>query len=979
MARDRSLDLAVTGVSIRFPQCSALADWWTMLLAGKVLTTRLEQSRLVAAGVPQHLVDDPDYVPVRGLLTDADRFDNGLFRISPRDSELMDPQHRLMLETSWQALEDAGAGKAGGDLITSVFASGSGSGYLRAMLANGPLDPSTLEQALHGTEPDFVAGLISYKLGLTGAAMAVQTACSSGLVAVHLAGQALLNGDCDQVLVVAAGVDFPQGGHLHVPGGILSASGRCRPFDERADGVVTASGVVAVVLRRMADLQDDEGPEPYGVIAGTAINNDGSTKAGYFAPSMTGQEAVIQAAVLAADIDAGSLGYLETHGTGTRIGDPIEWAAASNALSTLGARTGQISIGALKANMGHLDAAAGLASLVRALLVVRAGIIAPVAGFGRLNPLLDAADSPLYVPTRTQPWSTALPRRAGVSAFGIGGTNAHVVIEQAPTSRRSCRIAAGPRLIPLSAADPAALGRAADRLAAHLSADRPELVDVAATLAAGRAELEHRTVTVGHTSAEVAGLLAADRGMVSGRSDGSGPAPLVLVFPGQGVHRPGMAVPYSHALPGFTEELERCFDASTPDLATRLRSALLDLSSPSTDLDDTELAQPALFALEYSAATALVALGPVPVAVLGHSLGELVAACVAGIFDLPDAMRMVAERGRAMQACQPGAMLAVACDQERATELAVTAGLELAAINAQDSCVLAGPVEAVTALQARLTGRLHTRRLSTARAFHSRLIEPAVPAIASTLDRIELHVPRWDIAANATGRLVPAGTEIGPEMFIAGARLPVRFAGCLTEVASRYPDALAVEIGPGRALSVMIEAAGLPSIALSPSQTRSPEAELLLALGQLWTSGQPVNIAAVCGPGRLSHLPGYPFAGPRWLAPELVVRTVRGEPPIEQPVQVRPTDLPLPAERVLAELWTELLGRTDLGEDSDFFALGGDSLSATHLGRRLRQELGIAVPLRDLLISRTLGRQNAIVRELVAAAPAGIDAEPGST
>uniref|UniRef100_UPI00281138A3 beta-ketoacyl [acyl carrier protein] synthase domain-containing protein n=1 Tax=Streptomyces sp. TaxID=1931 RepID=UPI00281138A3 len=431
MTRDRSLDVAVTGMAARFPGGS-LTEWWEALKAGRVLTTRFTRDELLGAGVPPERADHPDYVPVRGHLPRADHFDNDLFHISPREAELMDPQSRLMLEVAWAALEDAGRNPRDDSVRTGVYASASGSTYMRAMLTGGALAPAALDQALRGTEPDYLATRIAYKLGLTGPALTVQTACSSSLVALHTAVQALLNGECDQAVVVAAAVDFPQAGHLYVPGGILSASGVCRPFDADADGVVAGSGVVCVVLRPLADVTA-EGAAPHGVILGTAINNDGSTKAGYHAPSAAGQEAVIRAALRTADVDASSLGYLEAHATGTRVGDPIEWSAASAALAGPGARPGQVAVGAVKANIGHLDAAAGLASLVKALLVVKEGVVPPVAGFEVLNPLLETDGSPLRVPTRPGVWDgPAGPRRAGVSSFGIGGTNAHAIIEQAP-------------------------------------------------------------------------------------------------------------------------------------------------------------------------------------------------------------------------------------------------------------------------------------------------------------------------------------------------------------------------------------------------------------------------------------------------------------------------------------------------------------------------------------------------------------------
>jgi phthiocerol/phenolphthiocerol synthesis type-I polyketide synthase E len=995
MDRDRSFDVAVTGVSARFPGAVDLDDWWSLLLAGRVLTTRLDRQQLLDAGVPQSLVDDPGYVPVRGFLDDVDRFDSKLFRVSPRDAEMMDPQHRLMLEAAWLAIEDAGLNPARVGPVTAVFASGSDRGYLRSLVASGPLDPATLDQAIHGNEPDFIASLISYKLGLTGPAMAVQTACSSGLVAVHLAVQALFNGDCDQALVVAACVDFPQAGYLPMPGGIQSVSGACRPFDASADGVVAGSGVAGVVLRRLADVTSD-GPEPYGVILGTAVNNDGSAKAGYYAPSAVGQQNVIQAAYRAADIDATSVGYLETHGTGTRIGDPIEWSAASAALAAMGAGPGQVAVGAVKANIGHLDAAAGLTALIKTLLVVKHGMVPPVAGFSRPNPLLETGSSPLFVPAEAMPWAGPLPRRGGISSFGIGGTNAHVLVEQPPgpaVTRRS----AGSRLVLLSAGDREALARDASRLSDHLASRNVDLADVSFTLATGRAALPERMAVVGRTSAEVAARLPSG---VPGSRPASACAPAVFLFPGQGTQSPGMAAPLAEVLPGFAAALESCLAAFGAALAARLRSALLDPEFPAEELQATELAQPALFAVEHAAYVALAGLGVTPAAVAGHSLGEITAAAVSGVLDLPTAARLVTVRGRVMQACAEGAMLMVGCDEAVTLALAAESGadLELAAVNGPDNCVVAGTAEAVEAFQSWLAGRVFARRLRTNRAFHSALIEPAVAALTAELSRIVVGRPAVPFAMNSTGRLLPAGSEFSREMFTEQARRPVRFGAALAALAARFPGAVAVEIGPGHALSQMAEAAGLTAVPLSPARTPCPDEEILAALGALWTVGQPVDVAALCDGGSLVHLPGYAFAGPRWIAPEVLAGTgratrervtaaspeaahgtatpgtAREQPEATAPEAVQGADVGPGGEppqaaapetsELLARLWAEVLGCGELTDDSDFFELGGDSLLITHLAHRVNHELGIKVPLRDMLAVRTLGKQASIVREL---------------
>ncbi|MGX6601665.1 type I polyketide synthase [Micromonosporaceae bacterium Da 78-11] len=976
MARDRSLDIAVSGMAGRFPGSSDLAEWWASLTTGRVLTRRYTRAELAAAGVPAELLDDPDYVPVHGHLADADRFDNTVFRMSPREAEMLDPQHRLMLECAWSALEDAGVNPMNTGLTTAVYASASGSGYLRRMIAGGGLDPLTLEDALHGNESDFLASHISYKLHLTGPALAVQTACSSSLVAVHLAVQSLLNGECDQAVVVAAGMAYPQAGHLRVAGGIHSAAGHCRPFDKSADGVVAGSGVACVVLRRLADAVDD-GPEPYGVILGSAVNNDGSGKVGYYAPSVSGQEAVIRAAIRAADVDGASIGYLETHGTGTLVGDPIEWSAAAAALRASGASAGQVAVGALKANTGHLDNAAGLAGLMKALLVVREAVVPPVAGHTELNPLLEDDDSPLYVPVEAGAWSGPEPRRAGVSSFGVGGTNAHVLVE-APPQRAGAPGTAAPdaaaHLVLLSAADPGALDRSADRLGGHLRVHRPRPVDVARTLAIGRAALTERLAVVGGSVDEIAERLSSPAEVIRGSVPVDGPAPLVLAFPGQGAQYPGMAGPLTGSLPGFTASLANCVALFDADTADRVDRALHDPAFPEEELAQTALAQPALFALEYATATALGELGLRPAAVVGHSLGEITAACLAGVLSLPDAARFVLARGRAMQQCPPGAMLALACGEDEARELLTASGLglETAAVNSPEATVLAGTTADVEAFGAWLDGRVHSRRLRTGRAFHSALVEAALPPLREELSRISLHPPVIPWATNS-GRIVPPGAAVDPELFVAQARHTVRFGPALQQLHALLPTAVLVETGPGRVLSAMAESAGFTAVPLGAGRATEAREAVPTALGTLWTMGQPLATAAICRDGEPVRLPGYPFAGPRRTAPEALMPTAARRPAPESPPESPdPTAAAPPADEqdvdvpaLVSRVWQELLGHEQLTDDADFFDQGGDSLIVTHLARRLRTGLGVRVPIRDLMVSRTLGAQTALCQDLV--------------
>jgi phthiocerol/phenolphthiocerol synthesis type-I polyketide synthase E len=984
--RDRSLDVAVTGLSARLPGPTETEKWWAAVCSGDVLTSSLDPHALAAAGVPPHVLADPRYVPVRGCVADSERFDAELFGISPREAELIDPQHRLMLEATWAALEDAGRNPLDDTLRTAVFASSSTSRYLARILGNPAASADTLEALAVGTGRDFMAARIAYRLGLRGPALSVLTACSSSLVAVHLAVQALNSGDCDQAVVVAASVGFPQGGYVHVPGGIMSVDGRCRPFDAEATGTVGGSGVVAVVLRRFEDVHDDV--RSHGVILGSAVNNDGSAKAGFNAPSPHGQAAVIRAALRSGDVPADSLGYVEAHGTGTYVGDPIEWTSMSGALRDGGA-LGPIPVGSVKANIGHLDAAAGLASLVKVLLVLKHGQVPPVANFGTLNPLLADVDSPLYVPTTAEEWLGPTPRRAGISSFGIGGTNAHVIVEQAPAAPTApAAPAASERgeharssVVVLSAVRPSSLDRSAVHLAEHLTdldAD-VDVADVAHTLRAARPALAERLAVVGRSGAEVAEALLGGTRQVRGRAPADGPRPLVFLLPGQGAQRPGMARPFLAQLPGFDSAMEDCLRVMDPSSAATVRSALLDRDLPGELLRETRVAQPALFTLEYAAAQALIGLGLRPAALAGHSLGEVTSACLAGVLDLEAAIGLVRVRAAAMQSCPAGAMVALSCPPEDALGLLPGSGLDLAAVNSPVSCVLSGPVAAVEALEHRISGRVPFQRLRTSHAFHSAAMEPAAAALRRHLAGLGGGSATVPFLSNADGSIVPAGTAVPPTVFAHSLRSTVRFADGIAELRRRFPDALAVEVGPGQALTGTATAAGLDALPLSPGRRDSAGGsghEVALALADLWVRGQPVDLAALAPAGRLLHLPGTVFGGDRHIAPETAWQSQAPSPTASPPSRASapggtggpsadPGDhRPVPLVEVKAA-WRDLLGHQDLTEDADFVAVGGDSLTAIRLSRRLEQTFAVEVPLRDLLLARTLGDQAHLVERLM--------------
>ncbi|HEY6309436.1 MAG TPA: type I polyketide synthase [Streptosporangiaceae bacterium] len=982
MSRDRSLDISVVGMAGRFPGAADVGELWTAVVEQRILTQRFSHAEVLAAGVDPRQASDPCYVPVHGRLRDWDRFDHAVFGISPHEAVLLDPQQRLLLECAWATLEDASHPFGQGDpLRTAVYAAASSSRHLRALLVSRSLDPPELEEIILATERDYLATRVAYKLGLTGPALTVSTACSSSLVGVHLAMGALNNGECDQALVLAVSANAPQAGYLHMPGGVLSRSGACRPFDAAADGALIGSGVMGIALRRYQDAVGDDLPT-YGVLLGSAVNNDGTAKAGFLAPSHAGQERVIKSAVLAADIDASSVGYLEMHGTGTLIGDPIEWTAASSAYRSLGVPPGSIPVGALKGTIGHLDAASGLAGLIKAVLVIRHGRVPGVPGLNEPNPLLELEGSPLRLPRRAELWAGPLPRRAAVSSFGIGGTNAHILIEQAPARDATCDEPDDvPRmhLLALSASDAPALDRVRDRLIRHLKDTSPSLRDVSTALGR-RAQLPHRVAIIAPTVAELMEELA---GPVPGKS-ACRAAPLIFLLPGQGTQAAGMALPFAAALPGFSAALDDCLDMFAPGLRTELRQALYEATFPPERLRQTWLAQPALFAVEFSAGTALRDLGVKPSALVGHSVGELAAACLAGTLSLETAVGLVTLRGELMQDCAPGAMLALGCPASEAEAMQAESGADLAiaAINAPSETVLAGAPSTVNAFCAWLGGRARARVLPVDRAFHSPLIAPAADRLRRSLAQMTTGAAAAPWVTNIDGRLIPAGGLVTAEYFADAARRPVRFADALRTVSDSFPGGMAVEIGPGRVLSALAEASGLESMPLSLSPADDPAGESVLrCIGELWATGQPVNLAAVEPQGKHVRLPCYPFHGTQWPSP--AQRGIRAA----EAVELHAADYGLntgpdaakeegsPAG-VVRELWRELLGHDVTDPAADFFDLGGDSLHAARLARRISRRAAIDVDVRDLLIRRTLGDQIGLVEGLLVQQILGEAGEP---
>ncbi len=879
--------IAVIGLDGRFPGAADVDHLWRNLLAGVESIRFFTPEELRAAGVDEKLITDPDYVPAKGWLEDSDRFDAEVFGYSDGEAAAMDPQLRLLHQCALHVLERAGYDPWRYPGAIGLYAGASPNPGWLAGLGPG-ISPSELYAAMTLNERDFLCARVSHRLGLRGPALTVQTACSTSLVAVHLACRALMQGDCD--LALAGGVSLvgpPQSGYLHQPGMIRTPDGHCRPFDAAANGTLGGDGVGLVALKRL-DRALAEGDQVLAVIKGGAINNDGGDKLGYTAPSIAGQAEVISRALERAGIDPDSIGYLEAHGTGTPLGDPVEVAALKIAFATH--RRGYCALGSLKANLGHLDAAAGVAGLIKVVMLLRHGVIPPSVNFTIPNPALMLEQSPFRVTTVAEPWpERLLPRRAGVSSFGIGGTNAHLVLEQAPAPLPDSPAEDGPRLLRLSARSPEALTELASRLATHLERHPDTNLDhLAFTLGQGRRAWEHRLSLVCRATDQARTRLTAAPSLTSrSREDMSA----VLVFPGQGAQHVDMGRGLYQAWPAFRRELDHCLDRLESLAGEPLRPLLYPADATArreaaARIDQTSLAQPLLFALEYALGRALLGLGIRPRALIGHSLGEYVAACLAGVMSLEDALGVVLWRGRAMQALPAGGMCALSLSRSEAEDLLSrfgSADLGLAAINSPTACVVSGPIPDIESFERfAATQGAPARRLRTSHAFHSAMMEPVLKPLADLLAGIKLRPPTAPYLSNLSGGFISPEQAQSPEYWTEHLRRPVNFSDGVATIIAGGPTVF-IELGPGGGLGGRVrEQPGFGSDQAVVGLLRHPREEvpdldrLLEGLGQIWRLGlDPAGDLPGLNPtGRRIALPVYPFAGRRY--PSSTGSPVRG-------------------------------------------------------------------------------------------------------
>ncbi|OZB59385.1 MAG: non-ribosomal peptide synthetase [Lysobacterales bacterium 14-68-21] len=955
--------VAIVGMAGRFPAADSIDALWELLLTGREALTRFTPGQLSPL-VPAALRGHPRYVPVRGVIADADRFDAAFFGVPAREALLMDPQQRVFLELCWNALEDAGIDPARAGGPVGVYAGSSNNSYRRLVDARADLVQAVGEfAAMLANEKDYLATRVAHRLDLTGPALNIQTACSTSLVAVAQAWHALMSGQCDVALAGGVHVPAPQeAGYLPVEGGMESDDGHCRPFDAAANGTVFSAGAGVVVLKRVADALAD-GDRIVAVIRGVGLNNDGADKASFTAPSVRGQADAITQALACAGVAPDSIGYVEAHGTATPLGDPIEVAALNRAYAVDGPVSGSCWLGSLKGHLGHLNAASGVAGLIKAALALQHGELPPTLHYRTPNAEVPFAEGPFRVVAERTPWPSGdAPRRAGVSSFGVGGTNAHVILEEAPgvAARDDARPFV---LLPVSARDEAALARRGEALAdALVDADPVTLADAGWTLALGRQPMAVRSFAVadcGATAATRLRQLAPHR--VAKRP------PVVFLFSGQGSQHAGMARELVASEPVFADAFARCCALASVPLGLDLAALILDGGDTAdAQLAQTRCAQPALFAVSYALAELWEHWGVVADAMIGHSIGEYVAACRAGVFALEDAVALVVARGAAMQAQPPGAMLAVRCALA-ALPVPLPEAVSLAAVNGPSLVVVAGPQAEVTSYAEALAAHeVASTALKVSHAFHSAMMDGALAPFRIALEAVPRKAPTRPFHSSVSGAPIIADEAVSADYWCRQLRQPVRFADAVAQVLGEG-EAVLLEVGPAQALTslarTMLDGRGRAVPSLGPASRPGDAREHLLhALGECWCAGIEPDWSAVYAGQfrRKTRLPGYPFAGERyWITPDAATTAAPSPlaPGQGAPIMPNPTPAPVAVarrSRLAAELRTlfeQLTGETlDASHDgAAFLDLGLDSLALTQATLEIERRFGLKLKFRRLM------------------------------
>ncbi|HEU4591744.1 MAG TPA: amino acid adenylation domain-containing protein [Steroidobacteraceae bacterium] len=996
--------IAIVGMAGRFPGAASVEELWDVLVEGRD-TIRMFKPEELDASIPASLRADSNYVAARGVVDGCDLFDAAFFGISPKEAELIDPQQRLFLELCWEALERGGHTPESYAAPIGVFGGMYNPTYFQRHVQHRPdlIEKVGEFQVMLGNEKDYVATRVAHRLNLTGPAISVHTACSTSLVAICVALESLRNGQCGMALAGGASITCPpRSGYLYNEGSMLSPDGHTRTFDADAQGTVFSDGAAVVLLKRLEDAIADGNPV-YAVIRGGAVNNDGGDKASFTAPSVEGQAAVVAAALDRAGVDARTISYVEAHGTATPLGDPVEIAGLTQAYRRHTQDDGYCLIGSVKSNLGHTVIAAGATGLIKTAMALAQEKLPASIHYRAPNPKIELDKSPFRVVDRLTAWPRGeTPRRAGVSAFGVGGTNAHVVLEEAPALPESST-ATAPQLLKISARTRAALEAAARRLADHLERHpRENLADVAYTLDVGRRAFGHRAAVVAADTASAVRALRDGATLRAARQAGA-PAGAVYLFPGQGAQYPGMGSGLYDTLPVFRAAFDECLAAFEGLLAFDLKQAMF--GDDAALLARTEVLQPVMFCLEYSLARLWMEQGVKPTALIGHSIGEFVAATLAQVMSLRDAAHLVARRGALMQAQPAGSMLSVRVDADT-LEPMIPAGLQLCADNGLTACVVGGPTAEVEAFAAELTRRdIASRMLVTSHAFHTPMMDAALAPFREEVRKVALHPPQLPIISTRTGAPLTAAQATDPEYWIGQLRDPVRFRGAIRH-ALDDGAALFLELGPRGSLSALVRQHDkiikdkIPAVAVLADSPESELASVAAAAGLLWTAGLALSWRPESGHRRRVLLPTYPFERQRFwveaairepvpaIPPATHVTTLPVSPPPADPlaspqaiIQMLTAALPAAAEPIhttltdsntamnaiptaalagdrrpnliarLREVFEDTSGveMGDADSAATFVELGLDSLTLTQVALQLKKNFSVAITFRDLM------------------------------
>ncbi len=1013
--------VAVIGMAGRFPGAQNIDEFWRNIRDGVDCIAFYNDGELTAAGIDPEVLKHPDYVRAKGEAADVDMFDAQFFGVNPREAEVTDPQHRMLLECAWEAMEHAGYDSSKYDGLIGVYAGKSMDYYLLLNVyprIKREISAGSLQAAI-GNDKDSLTTLISYRMNLTGPAITIQTSSSTSLVAVCVACQSLLTYQCDIALAggITAGPPI-RCGYLYQEGNIWSRDGHCRAFDARAQGFVPGTGMGLVVLRRLEDAIND-GDHIWAIIKGFAVNNDGSNKVSYTAPSVDAQAEVVQAAQASAGVHPETIQYVETHGTGTHLGDPIEMTALTRAFRARSDKRQYCAIGSVKSNIGHLDNAAGVTGLIKAALALKYRQIPPTLHYENANTEIDFENSPFFVNTKLREWpANGTPRRAGVTSLGMGGTNAHVILQEAPTLEKTGKLetraaqaqqgedAQDYRLLLLSARTETALENMTRNLKEYIGHASLNLTDAAYTLARGRRDFNNRRAVLCRDAAEAqTHLEALTPGRVFDALCDTADRAVVFMFPGQGAQYVNMGKGLYLEEPIFKENIDKCAEILLPILGLDIRELVFpakkeDIEKNAAKLQETRLTQPILFVFEYSLAQLFSAWGIKPQGMIGHSIGEYAAACIAGCMSLADALTLVAARGRLMFEQEKGAMLSVGLTEpELEKELALIPGSELAAaaINSPKHCVVSGKEDAIEKLEKQLAQKnIFCKQLRTSHAFHSIMMEPIMDEFAELLGKVKLQPPKIPFISCVSGTWIQDKEACSPRYWAEQLRRPVRFSDGIREILTEASPVL-LEIGPGNSLGLLAKehkhgkAEAAPTILSSIRHIKQTEADtlfILKTLAQLWLTGVSIDWEyyykhlkqANC---RRTPLPTYPFERKRYWLEEMKEKTTpaflemekeeispqqeaaleekkREKEPPAKAFQPRPAlagEYAAPTDEIetnLVAIWEDILGIQPIGINDNFFDLGGHSLLATLFLSRLQEQFHIRLEMRTIFEEPTV-------------------------